>query len=96
MGVYIYAYSADTEETDNNFATPNEICTDADEDFHNDWLSIVQGNTPVNQDDAVKLAALQYQAYFLDRTAVHSTVGFCRCALFIYKYWPPNCVASPY
>ena len=35
---------------------------------------------PVSQEDAVKLAALQYQAYFLDRTAAHSTVGFCRSA----------------
>ncbi len=75
---YATTHSADTDDTDNSFATPSEICTDADEDFPNDWLSVVQGNTPVSQDDAVKLAALQYQAYFLDRTAVHSTVGFCR------------------
>ena len=51
---------------------------DETEEFHKSWISIVQGNQPVCQDDAVKLAALQYQAYFLDRTAVHSVVGFCR------------------
>jgi hypothetical protein len=48
------------------------------EEFHKHWISIVQGNTPCTPEQAVKLAAIQYQAYFLDRTAVHSVVGFCR------------------
>ncbi len=73
-----HKHSPDDEATDSSFASPNEMCADPDDEFPKDWLSIVQGITPVNQDDAVKLAALQYQAYFLDRTAVHSTVGFCR------------------
>ena len=42
------------------------------------WVSIVQGNIPCTPEQAVKLAAIQYQAYFIDRTAVHSVVGFCR------------------
>lgn len=70
--------SPDDEVTDSSYAAAADICTDIEEEFPKDWLSIVQGITPVSQDNAVKLAALQYQAYFLDRTAVHSTVGFCR------------------
>ena len=49
-----------------------------EDEFHKCWIGVVQGNHPLSQDDAVKLSALQYQAYFLDRTAVNSVVGFCR------------------
>jgi hypothetical protein len=51
---------------------------DEAEEFHKHWISIVQGNIPCTTEQAVKLAAIQYQAYFLDRTAIHSVVGFCR------------------
>ena len=47
------------------------------------WISIVQGNIPCTPEQAVKLAAIQYQAYFLDRTAIHSVVGFCRYTLLV-------------
>lgn len=47
-------------------------------EFHKCWISVVQGIHPLTQENAVKLAALQYQAYFLDRTAVNSVVGFSR------------------
>lgn len=43
-----------------------------------DWVSVVQGNRPCSVEDAIKLAALQYQAYVFDRTALHSVVEFCR------------------
>ena len=49
-----------------------------EDEFHKCWISVVQGNHPLNMETAVKLAALQYQAYFLDRTAVNSVVGFSR------------------
>lgn len=49
-----------------------------EDEFHKCWISVVQGNLPCTQEQAVKLAALHYQAYFLDRTAVNSVVGFSR------------------
>ena len=42
------------------------------------WLSVVQGNTPCSVDQAVKLAAIQYQVYIQHRTAMNSTVAFCK------------------
>ena len=49
-----------------------------EDEFHKCWISVVQGNHPCTQEDAVKLAAHQYQCYCLDRTAVNSVVGFSR------------------
>ena len=70
--------SPDDEATDSSLTVSDELLFDPDEDFHKNWMSVVHGSVPCTLDDAVKLAALQYQSYFLDRTAVHSVVGFCR------------------
>jgi hypothetical protein len=51
--------------------------------FHQCWLSTVQGTIVTTQTEAIKLAALQYQAYFRDRTEVNSVIGFCRSSDFL-------------
>lgn len=79
----ILSLMCDYEASESQDSYPTELPMDETEEFHKSWISIVQGNQPVCQDDAVKLAALQYQAYFLDRTAVHSVVGFCRPTEFL-------------
>ena len=75
---YHHTHRPDDEATDSSLTLSSELIHDPDEDFHKNWMSIVHGSVPLPLDDAVKLAALQYQSYFLDRTAVHSVVGFCR------------------
>jgi hypothetical protein len=47
-------------------------------EFHKKWLGVLQGNQPCTLEAAVKLAAIQYQAYFLERTVENSVIGFCR------------------
>lgn len=54
------------------------IVLSPEDEFNKCWLSIVQGNTPCSVEQAVKLAAIQYQAYVQHRTAMNSTVAFCR------------------
>lgn len=56
---------------------------DTGNEFHKTWLAVVQGNQPTTLDNAVKLAAMQYQAYFLERTAENSVIGFCRPTEFL-------------
>lgn len=79
----ILSLMADDEATNSSLTLSEELIPDPEEDFHKNWMSIVHGSVPCCLDDAVKLAALQYQSYFLDRTAVHSVVGFCRPTEFL-------------
>jgi hypothetical protein len=51
--------------------------------FHQCWLSIAHGVQPCSQEDAIRLAALQYQTYFLDRSEHHSTTAHCTASEFL-------------
>ncbi|KAL5516767.1 hypothetical protein EMCRGX_G002176 [Ephydatia muelleri] len=64
-------------EQDVDWPVSNIVLSPEDE-FNKCWLSIVQGNTPCSMEQAVRLAAIQYQAYVQHRTAMNSTVAFCR------------------
>ncbi|KAL5516764.1 hypothetical protein EMCRGX_G002172 [Ephydatia muelleri] len=59
-------------EQDVHWPVSNIVLSPEDE-FNKCWLSIVQGNTPCSMEQAVRLAAIQYQAYVQHRTAMNST-----------------------